>query len=595
MPTVTYDHATILALQAAAGLGHEPYDWEARLSNIGCVVEANSDEQIEIEVFPDRPDLLSVETMTFAARSFLQNMPANPKLDVVAGDIEMTVDSSLKEVRPVILGAVVRGVDIGEGEDNEKFIQSLMDHQEKLHLTLGRRRKLASIGVHDLASLAPPFTVTTVPRSHRFIPLGMNEEMSIGEILEKHPKGVEYAHLLEEFDRYPVILDRYERVLSMPPIINGNHTTVNDSTTNFFIDVTGFDERSCEASLLLVCLALSMRGGVVESIQLTRHDGSEIVVPNGKPRRHRLPESLLQTLLGRKLSEREIADSISRMGGLLVEARTATDGPLEVARWSDTAVGQRELIIEMPRWRADIMHPVDLVEDIATGIGYEELGTAHSALSIEGVQLPQATLTRRLRTSMQSQGLQEVLSLTLSSDQIQFQMMDWPPNGDVTRIANPITNEHTMLRQRVLPSLLQLLAANRHHELPQRVYEVGEVVRYHRNTLSLGWACAETAAGFTAAKGLAQALLRDIGTTALAIEVTFEPVGQAAYGGVSEYGEFGPWLLGRGAKVIIDNTVVGQFGEINPAVGHRFGLKVPIHAGEFDVEALRATIPDPVL
>jgi phenylalanyl-tRNA synthetase beta chain len=249
----------------------------------------------------------------------------------------------------------------------------------------------------------------------------------------------------------------------------------------------------------------------------------------------------------------------------------------------------------MPRWRADIMHPVDLVEEIATGIGYEALGTAHSALSIEGVQLPHSTLSRRLRTSMQSQGIQEVLSLTLSSDQIQFQMMNWSPIGKVTKIANPITTEHTLLRQRVLPSLLQLLAANRHHELPQRVYEVGEVVRDHQNALALGWACAETASGFTAAKGLTQAILRDLGTTALQIAVTFEPVSEADHWNIGEYGKYGPWLQGRGAKVIIDNTVVGQFGEIDPSVGQRFGLKVPIHAGEFDIEALKSTIPDPVL
>ena len=165
----------------------------------------------------------------------------------------------------MILGAVVRGVDNGAShEENDAFIQALMDHQEKLHFSIGRRRKRASIGVHDLSTLAPPFRVITVPESYTFVPLAMTERMSIREILEEHPKGVDYAHLLEGFTEFPVIVDAADRVLSFPPIINGDHTTVTESTTDFFIDVTGWDARACEASLLLVCLAFAARGGTVK-------------------------------------------------------------------------------------------------------------------------------------------------------------------------------------------------------------------------------------------------------------------------------------------------------------------------------------------
>ena len=170
----------------------------------------------------------------------------------------MSVDQSLGGVRPVIMGAVVRDVDTGSSqEQRDEFIQSLMDHQEKLHMTLGRKRKFSSIGVHDLASLSPPFRVITAPQSFSFIPLACSEEMSIEEILTNHPKGAEYAHLMEDLDEFPVILDSNDDVLSFPPIINGSHTTVNEETRDFFIDVTGWDERACEACLLLVCLSMA--------------------------------------------------------------------------------------------------------------------------------------------------------------------------------------------------------------------------------------------------------------------------------------------------------------------------------------------------
>ena len=208
MPTVTYEHATIRSLLSRYGVVHDPDLWEAQLSNIGCVVEGSNSEEIEIEVFPDRADLLSVETMTRAARSFLHQQPQAPILEVKNGDMTMEVDSDIANIRPVILAAAVRGVDTGSNtEEREAFIQSLMDHQEKLHITLGRRRRLASIGVHDLNSLAPPFKVRSVGREHRFVPLAMDEAMSIDEILESHPKGMEYAHLLEGMESVPVIED----------------------------------------------------------------------------------------------------------------------------------------------------------------------------------------------------------------------------------------------------------------------------------------------------------------------------------------------------------------------------------------------------
>ena len=252
MPTVTFDHATLRMIQAKHGVEHDPWLWEQQLSDIGCVVEECDSQEIEIEVFPDRADLLSPETMAHAARAFLHGQGAEPELKTVDGDISMVVNQSLEHVRPVILGAVVRGVDNGAShEENDAFIQALMDHQEKLHFSIGRRRKRASIGVHDLSTLAPPFRVITVPESYTFVPLAMTERMSIREILEEHPKGVDYAHLLDGFTEFPVIVDAADRVLSFPPIINGDHTTVTESTTDFFIDVTGWDARACEELSLI--------------------------------------------------------------------------------------------------------------------------------------------------------------------------------------------------------------------------------------------------------------------------------------------------------------------------------------------------------
>ena len=185
MPTLNLQHSLLEYIQKINGCGHSPESWSDWLPEIGCPVEGNDEDVVEIEVFPDRPDLLSHESLARSARSFSEGRVLDSSMPIEPSGLEMVVDSTLGNVRPVVLAAVVRGVDTGDDEDGiEAFIQSLMDHQEKLHLTLGRKRALASIGVHDLSSVTGPFRVLTVPETYSFVPLMMEERMSIKESLE---------------------------------------------------------------------------------------------------------------------------------------------------------------------------------------------------------------------------------------------------------------------------------------------------------------------------------------------------------------------------------------------------------------------------
>ena len=507
MPTLNLQHSVLQYIQGINGVEHSGGGWSDWLPAMGCPVEGNDDEVIEVEVFPDRPDLLSHESLARAARSFVGGAFEDPSVAVSESGVEMVVDPSLEQVRPVIMAAIVRGVNTGTTDsDKSEFIQSLMDHQEKLHLTLGRKRRFASIGVHDLSTLSGPFKVVTVPESHSFVPLMMNEEMTIKQILEEHPKGVEYAHLMDGLDSFPVILDSNNDILSFPPIINGDHTTVTESTTDFFIDVTGWDERACEACLILVCLSLHERGGAIESVSVTGYDSDVANTPRGDAVRHRVPDRLIEKVLGLDLGSDEIAAALIKMGGQLIESRTVTDGVNRVERWADCAVGEREHVVEMPRWRSDIMHPIDIVEDIAIGYGYDNMPEKFSEVHLDAVPLSSSHLERRIRASLRSLGIQETQGLTLSNERDQFKRVRWPARGGLSVISNPITRDHTLLRQYLLPSLLKLLAANRHHELPQKVYELGEVVSDSANSTRVAWACAEVGGGFTAAKGIAQAI-----------------------------------------------------------------------------------------
>lgn len=581
MPTISIEQSLIAQLLHRHGLDNDVARMADELPLLGTDIDACNDQTLDIEIFPDRPDLLSGETLTRAMRPFLYKQKAKPNLDVAKGTMTISVDPSLEHVRPIILGAVVRDVQTGTAGENEAFIKALMDHQEKLHFALGRGRKRASIGVHDLATISPPFRVKTVPGSTSFTPLAMDEKMTIDEILTKHPKGIDYAHLLEGMKAYPVIVDQNESVLSFPPIINGNHTTVTSATKDFFIDVTGWDRRACEASLMLIASQLEERGGTIESVEITGYDGKVEHLPNSEPLRHEVTERLLNGLLGRALTDDEIKAAINRMGGDFLGRTAAENAPSrEPMNMADVVDGDVVLTFMMPRWRFDILHPIDLVEDVAIGHGYEDLGTDVPRAPLTALPRTDGHIRRRIRDSLQGLGLMQIQSLTLSNDTDQFEAMRWPAMGEVTRITNPITIDHTLLRQYLLPGLFRLLASNRHHELPQAVYELGTVVRDHTNSDRFAFLVAEQNGGFAAVRGRIQAIMRDLG----AENYTIEPLG----------GTMGPWLSGRAAKVIVDGIHVGCFGEMDPHVGHHYELKVPLSGAEFDIQELERALPDPV-
>ena len=582
MPTISVAQSLLRTLMEAEGFDHNIEQVNDELPLLGTDIDACTEEQLDIEIFPDRPDLLSGETLAHAMANFLHKAPAQPDLPVKPSGITMSVDAELIGLRPVIYGAVVRNVAVPDDEEGaEAFIKGLMDHQEKLHFALGRGRQRASIGVHDLNTVAPPFRVVAVDGDRSFVPLAKEEPMSISNILLHHPKGVDYAHLLDGMDRYPMILDNNDDVLSFPPIINGDHTTVTRATRDFFVDVTGWDERACEAALMLVCLQLAKRGGAVESVDITTCTGETITMPNGAGKQHTVPEELVENLLGRSFTDDEIHTAIGRMGGRFDGRQPApNDAPIASNSMAVARAGTSELMFTMPRWRFDLLHPVDLVEELAIGHGYEDLGSDVPKATLTAQPRHDHHLRRRLRASMQGLGMMQIQSLTLSNELDQFSHMRWVPNHEVTTITNPITVDHTILRQHLLPGLLKLLASNRHHDLPQSVYELGAVVRDHRNAERLAFITAERSGGFAAVRGRIQALCNDLGVK----DWRAEPL---------EAGD-GPWLAGRGAKILIGETWVGCFGELDPAVSSVYELRVPLNAAELDVDALMAAVSDPV-
>lgn len=507
--------------------------------------EGETDE-MSVEFFPNRPDLYSVEGLARAMRAFLDIQPGMGRYDVGNSGIDVYIDESVKSVRPWFLCAVVRGVDI-----SDEFLKSLMELQEKLHITIGRKRSKLAIGIHDLSKVEPPFTYRLAePHSIRFVPLAMDEEMDLAEILERNEKGRDYAHLLDGFDEYPVILDRNGEVLSFPPIINGVRTTVTTGMHDLFIDVTGNDRKAVKGALDIVATALAERGGRIETVVM--HDGADsFLSPDLTPSERTISASECDRFLGISLGPQGIVECLRRMG-----MDAVADGDMVTAT--------------IPSVRLDIMHDVDIYEDVAAGYGFDRFGGKHPLVQTSGALSPVTAFSESVRDVMVGLGYTEVTTLTLSNQRDEFGISGLP-EVDVVRILNPITEDHTCLRPYLMPSLMRILRRNKHRDLPQRIFEIGNVVRDNLTKPRLCAMATASKVSFTEIKSLTESVLRE-----MSLQYSVEPCDLPVF------------VPGRGARVVVNGKEVGIFGEMAPSVVVDYEITHPVMFMELDLEPIVA-------
>jgi phenylalanyl-tRNA synthetase beta chain len=514
-----------------------------RVPMIGADIERIEDESIDIEFFPDRPDLYSVEGVARAMRGFLDLETGLPEYEVKPYDISISISEDILKIRPFLGVAVVRGVRF-----TSSSIKSLMDLQEDLHWGLGRNRKKVSVGVHDLSNVKPPFRYMAVEPDFEFVPLDYTEKMSMTEILERHPKGTRFAHLVRGFEKYPIILDANDNVLSFPPIINGTLTSVTENTTDLFIDVTGLGE-AVYTTLNIVVTALAERGGKVEFVKVIKPDGKETFLPDLKPNTRFLTRAEVKALLGMDLPLEEIVKQLERM------------------RFGAKAIDEETVEVRVPAYRADILHNYDLIEDIAKGYGYENIKIRIPKTYTTGEAHPISLLRSSINEIMIGLGYYEVMPFTLTSEKINFDNMRRQRTKNVTCVLHPISEDQTMLRTTLLPNLLEILALNQHRELPQRIFEFGEIVSEGSTGQHLAAVSIHPQANFTEIYEILDAVLRE---TMLPYEV--------------KESEDPAFLEGRRADVYVKGKKLGVFGELHPEVINNFTLGYAVVGFELDLD-----------
>jgi phenylalanyl-tRNA synthetase beta chain len=555
-------------------------DLRADLFDLGIEFEGwSEDDEMQLEFAPDRLDRLSVEGIARSLRYHYGDdrgvyiPPTNsPKWTLVA---EQT-----PEERPYITGAVVRGLDF-----NEDSLESLIQIQEKLHATMGRQRAKGAIGVHDLTMLkgeagrdgtGKSIRYTAVdPDEETFVPLDSDEEMTPREVTERHHMGSDYADLVADMDRYPAIYDEIG-LFSFPPVINGRRTEVSESSRDLLIEMTGTDQWTIDHMCAILSYSLSARGGQVERVTVEYaedapgdHAGRTLDRPDFSTKTKTVAHERIESIVGVAFDEESVVDCAERSG-------------LDAQK---TEVGDDELAyeVEIPPYRVDVWHPLDVIDDIGRAYGFNDLDPQYPDVSTVGGRHERSRLEDAARDALVGLGFEDLLNFHMINEEENFERLGIDPGDDVVgggepaTIRQPYSEAYTILRTWALPSLLMVLENNTHRAYPQHLAEIGLAAERddeentgvaERRTVSAVLAGAEVS--YEDARARLQALAGAFGKE-LATPPTEHPT----------------FIPGRTAAVALDGEHAGVIGEVHPEVIVEHDLEAPVAAVELRLDALR--------
>ncbi len=520
-------------------------DIKNRIPMLGCPLEKIDKDCLYFEVSPNRPDMLSIEGFARAVRTFLGISKGIAGYKTKPSGIKLFAEPSVKTVRPYIACAVARKVRL-----TDDMVASLMQVQEKLHDTLGRKRKKVAIGVHDLDRVKPNFTYKAVaPDEIKFAPLDMKEKLSLNEICRKHPKGREYIHILEKSRKWPVILDKNGDVLSFPPIINGELTRVTKKTASLFIDITGTSDMAVNQALNIIATSLYDRGCEIETVEI-KYPHKKIT-PDLKPSCIAVNLDYVNKLLDMDLTTGEFRDLLKKMG----------------LDFDKNAI--------VPAYRTDIMHPIDIVEDVAIAHGYGRFEPRIPRVPTISRRLESGEFLSAVKETIIGTGFQEVATMILTNRGDEFKKMCLN-ESEVCETSNPVTIECAICRKTLLPSAMKVFAQNMHREFPQKIFETGDVLIPDAKEETgasvikkLACAISNSSVSYEEISSVLDALMRNIGID-YELGRTYHP----------------SFIKGRVAEVTVKNKPIGVIGEVSPQVLENFGLEMPVVALELDVDEI---------
>jgi len=543
MPVVDLNY---LSLQKLLGSKISKKTILENLPFLGLDIESEENDSVRVEYSPNRPDYSTDIGISLGLEGILGIKRGATKLKISKKtEYHIRADPSVSSIRPFVTGIIAKN-----GNVDTDFIRKLMAMQEDLHFGIGRKRVKSSIGIHDLDKVKFPLSYCTTNHSHKFVPLNSSEEQTVTQILQNSDVGKTYGHIISNSKRVPIILDENNNTISLPPIINSNLTTVTTNTKNLFVEVTGINKKDIEDMLSVVAIILQKAGFDLQTVKIT---GANNSTPTFKDRKIVINKSLPGNSLGIDIKPTEIISSLQRSR-------------------IDAFIKGKTIHCIIPPYRFDILGEMDLVEEIALGYGIQKFTPILSPSQTFGHENIISEKLKLVSATMIGLGFSEVVNSSLTSTRILFELTKRDPKKIIS-VLDSKSQEHTILRDSLLPGLIDVLSKNIHEQYPQRLFEIGTVFSYDdpiKEEIHISAIAALKNTNYSEIKSVLQSLLRFGMNLDLKTETSSYPTMQE----------------GRTANVITNEKNVGIVGEIDSQIIENLKIRVPVVAFEIKLSGL---------
>jgi len=590
MPTIAVDKA---ALFKELGRDYTTEEFDELCFEFGIELDEDTSQstkpedlaqppQLKIEIPANRYDMLCFEGIALNLKVFLEQQKL-PKWTVTRpkdGELQvLNIKPETKQIRELCAGVILRNIEFTQAR-----YDSFIALQDKLHQNLARQRTLVSIGTHDLDTVKGPFSYEALaPEQIEFVPLNQTKKMNAKQLMEFYEKDKHlgrYLHIIRDSPVYPVIYDANRTVLSLPPIINGDHSKITLNTKNVLIEITATDKTKVE---IVNHMLVAMFADYAESIEplkiVSPHNNESRESPDLSARKMKVEVDYLNQVTGLDLSPEEISKLLARMGHDVSPSKT------------DSNI----LDVSIPITRADILHQADIMEDYAIAYGFNKLPRVYpNKTAAVSAPLPINKLGDIVRLETAASGWTEVMPLILCSHEENFEWLNRKDDGKTAvKLANPKTAEYQLVRTSLLPGLLKTINSNKHHSVPMKIFEVSDVgfidmsqERKSRNERHFAAAVMGKTSGFEQVHGLLDRLMSMLRSAFLTREDGLKNVDLNGYW--IEEVEDPTFLQGHSAAVKLNiggkNHTIGVFGILHPSVLKAFELPYPVSTLEFNLE-----------
>src|SRR5580692_1737582 len=406
-----------------------------------------------------------------------------------------------------------------------------------------------------------------------------------GKIVVRRARDGETLKTLDGIERKltseDLVVADARKPVGLAGTMGGFDTIITEKTRNILIESAWWDpvtvrKMSRRHGLHTDASHRFERGADYESTVLSCDRVAELILQSGGGE---LVAGLLD-VVARRLDQAPLALHLSEVRRILGENLEAAEILRILRRLGFDLIPEPgedlEFTVQVPSWRLDVEREIDVIEEIARLHGYDKFANTLPAYVGAVVELPDAEKEKKLRNSLLALGYDEAISLTFISHQDAEQFSSVP----VIELANPLSEEASVMRTSMVPGMLNMLAYNLNRGSNNvRLFEAGNVFEAAgEKTVEFKRICMG-ATGSALKAGVHQATrpisFLDLKGDVETLLAAFQHSGIEYKADAADY-----YHPGRSACAVMDGAVVAQFGQIHPEIAAGRKLKQDVFVAE---------------